>query len=228
MHAKKIALLVFALSAEEEVKNKPFLAENSLAKTLHAYTHEVATKSGLPVVCFDETKQSGTTFGSRFANAIQSVYDQGYDAVIAIGSDCPYLKVDHIITAKNALQNGSSVLGSTYDGGFYLIGLSQKQFNSKTFATLSWNTNHIYKEVREELEKENQNCIALQKLHDLDFLSELKKLPVSHIHNFKLKKAILNVLHKPSFQYIFKDLHRIAIAQAVIFNKGSPDILSFL
>jgi len=117
----KTAILIFARSIKEELKHKPFLAQNSLISELHNTTINTAKQTGLPVLICNETSQTGRNFGERYTNAIEHIFNIGYSNVITIGNDCPELKLEHIINTKKALHHQKIGIGGTYDGGFYLI-----------------------------------------------------------------------------------------------------------
>ncbi len=219
---KKTALLLFALSPKEEGRHKSFLGKTTLLYSLNAHAKSIAKESGLPFFHFDETKQIGTDFGSRFANAIQSIYDMGFDAVITMGNDSPNLSVAHIQKAVKELQCGKAVLGPSFDGGFYLMGLSKEQFNKASFLNFSWNSVTVYSELKNHLEAHGHRLTTLNMLHDIDFLSDLGKLSLNDISNPQLRRAIQALLNNGvhSFGYNFFYTHEAV--SLITFNKGSP------
>ena len=115
MLSQKTALLIFSRSIEEELRHKPFLAQKSLVNSLYKHTTDIAKQSGLDVIFYDESKQYGINFGSRFSNALENIFNSGYQNIIAIGNDCPQLKVDHILQAQKALLNNETIIGGTHD-----------------------------------------------------------------------------------------------------------------
>jgi len=221
-----IALLVFSRSAEEEIKSKPFLAQKRLAESLNSYTRNLAKSSELPVFLYDETNQIGTDFGTRFSNSLQTVFAQGYDAVITIGSDSPGLNINHIDKAKRALKNGSTVLGPSHDGGFYLLGISKENFDYRSFLAYSWNTASLCKEVINHFKFQEQNCIILQKLEDIDILYDLEKLSITQIQNIRLRNIIRAIRIKHPKTYTDALLNIFDFLPTVTFNKGSPFLIS--
>ncbi len=222
MRAKNIALLVFALSPEEEVKNKPFSAKADLAKSLNRHTHNIAINSGLPIRTFDESRQVGTDFGTRFSNAIKQVYDEGYDAVITIGNDCPQLQVNHILAAQQALANKQTVVGPTHDGGFYLLGISKDDFDYDTFLNFSWKTEKVFEEVIAGITADTEAIFRLEKLRDINYFSDLQKLSLQRIQNAQLK-GIVRSLAAGYALYFFRDTHhKLELLRSTAYNKGSP------
>lgn len=222
MPNSNIALLVFSLSTEAEMKNKPFFGQSNLAKSLSNHTKNVANQSGLPVIYFDETKQSGVTFAERFSNALQNVFDTGYDKVITIGNDCPQLDIRHILQAKEALTNGNSAIGPTFDGGFYLLGVSKDNFDYDSFLQFSWNSEVIYNEVFDSITTNYNDCLVLQKLRDIDFLEDVKKLSLRGIRDANVYRSIRSIQRSGSRNYSDNNLTKFRLSQAITFNKGSP------
>lgn len=223
MKSPKIALLIFARSIEEELKYKPFLAHKSFISLLHNNALSLAKKCSLPIIVHDESKQSGKDFGSRFTNALQKVFDDGYDSVIAIGNDCPHLNKNHITQAEKALQVNETVLGGTIDGGFYLVGISKHNFSKGAFLSFNWEKGTLFNEVFQFLSKASSKCQKLQKLRDIDALYDLKVLQINTIQSSAIRKCILLIILKKTRIFSFKKLSQLLFSSQVILNKGSPN-----
>lgn len=216
------ALLVFALSHEEEVKRKPFLNKGNLAFAFNQHSLEVAQRSGLPVFHVDETQQSGSNFAARFSNAIRSVFDAGFDKVITIGNDSPELSVAHVHRAKDLLEKGKTVLGPTNDGGFYLMGLSKADFDYETFLQFSWNTDLLFGELYKSLLTEGKSCDMLEQLHDVDHFATLANLDLQRVSNRQLRKVIQALIRMPRCAVGHAQFATFDLAYSALFNKGSP------
>ncbi|MBB6445599.1 TIGR04282 family arsenosugar biosynthesis glycosyltransferase [Bacillus benzoevorans] len=67
--------------------------------------------------------QKGEDLGERMFNAINEVLQKGYKKVVLIGSDIPDLSASDIQTSFWLLDKHDIVLGPTYDGGYYLVGM---------------------------------------------------------------------------------------------------------
>lgn len=112
--------------------------QERLLATLIGRSYRVAQRSGLPVYWLDETRQAGGGFGQRLADAYRQVFDQGYEAVIAIGNDCPDLLPGDLVAAAQQLARYPMVCGPAADGGAYLIGLRREAFDAAGLAALDW------------------------------------------------------------------------------------------
>jgi len=108
-YKKNIAVLIFALSQEEEIKRKPFLRNTSLQQDLTSHTLTEVKKTGLDYYVYDEQHQVGTSFGERFTNAITDIYNKGYEAVISVGNDTPNLTNIHVHKAGFFTRFRSSI-----------------------------------------------------------------------------------------------------------------------
>ncbi len=67
-------------------------------------------------------------------------FAQGFERVIAVGGDCPWLhEVNWTLVEKRL--SGGPVVGPTTDGqGAYLIGMRRSDFDADAFAVLPWQT----------------------------------------------------------------------------------------
>ena len=88
----KTAILVFANSPEEEMRQKPIFKATQLFTDLTYRVLHTAAKSGIAYFHIDESRQRGGDFGTRFTNAIQDIFDTGYEYLITVGNDTPGLK----------------------------------------------------------------------------------------------------------------------------------------
>ena len=66
-------------------------------------------------------RQSGKDLGKRLHNAFSRFFKIGYDAVCAIGCDCPALSADDTSYAFRLLEENDVIIGPAHDGGYYLI-----------------------------------------------------------------------------------------------------------
>ncbi|WP_299247103.1 DUF2064 domain-containing protein [uncultured Aquimarina sp.] len=223
---KNIAILVFALSQEEEIKRKPFLKNSSLQSDLTAQALSIVEKTGLDYFVYNEQQQSGTGFGERFSNAINDIYKKGYHAVITVGNDTPNLNNIHLLKAVETLQKGHSVIGPSYDGGFYLLGIHKEAFHKKEFAKFSWNTANVRKELYTYLESYNTSFSQLDFLYDLDHFSDI--INIYRTLPFLLKKlrsVLQRILRTEDRTTDATQVFLSSIFSRIYYNKGSPSLI---
>ncbi|AJR02529.1 DUF2064 domain-containing protein [Siansivirga zeaxanthinifaciens] len=225
MKESKTAILIFANSAEKEITSKSF-SSKSLFETLNKQTINIAKKTGLPYFHFSEKQQIGNSFGERFTNAIQSVFDLGFNTVITIGNDTPHLTTKHILKTVEKLQKHSIVLGPSTDGGFYLMGLKKSQFNKETFLKLPWQTSKLNRSISKLKASKKINITYLEVLTDIDTASDIKLV----LDSFKTLSKTLKTLLLQSFLSVKTIIffHFISIKNFILnlqLNKGSPAFL---
>ena len=221
----KTAILIFARSAKEEASQKSFCNGIQLFDALTVKTLATVSKSKLPYFHFTEREQHGISFGERFINAIQAVFNKGFENVITIGNDSPQLAVSHILQAEKELENGRFVLGPSVDGGFYLMGISKSQFSKQNFRNLAWQTAFLSKQIIQLVINKKINVFTLNTLFDIDSIQDVKsllayayelpqqlvKLFIRAISMKKIDDRNTPLLYSNYFSETFK-------------NKGSPSI----
>ena len=139
-------------------------------------TKKIAEQSNLDVFWYDEKKQAGATFAERFSNAFQEIFDKGYEKVISIGNDCPYLTSFIIEDAHAKILKNDVVLGPSKDGGAYLIGLDRSAFNAENFKALSWQQDALLEDFLAYSFAYEQSVECLEELADVDKLRDLLEL----------------------------------------------------
>lgn len=218
----KTAILIFANSAEKEAEKKSFLSVN-IFNELNARVKEIAKQTNLCYFHFTENEQKGVSFGERFCNAIEAIFDKGFSNIITIGNDTPHLKIHHLLDTVRQLEENNFVLGPSFDGGFYLMGLKKEYFDKEKFLKFAWQTNQLKRNVVAFITSKNVNISFLPILLDLDSKKDLKSI----IHSFKsLSNNIFNLLlSQLLFEINVIDTLFLVKKDCIIsenFNKGSP------
>jgi len=168
MDNQTTALLLFSRNAPAESDHKELLSDPEKNLRLHQklidHAEGIAGTLRIPFFHFDETKQQGETFGHRFSNAVESVFNSGHSRVIVIGSDCPDINVLDISCAVKMLGEREMVVGPDQHGGAYLIGLSRKAFNKGSLERLPWQTPQLFTALCSSF----TSCGLLQKKNDIN------------------------------------------------------------
>lgn len=76
---------------------------------------------------FDYRAQGDGDLGRRMLAALERAFADGADRVILIGVDCPGVTEAVIGEAFNRLDQADVVIGPSFDGGYYLIGMKKPQ-----------------------------------------------------------------------------------------------------
>ena len=115
--------------------------------------------------------------GHRMAAAFRTARDHGASRAVLIGSDCPSIDAQLITTAFEKLGKSDLVLGPTFDGGYYLIGMhyavADKKINS-LFENISWGTPDVYSQTMARAEKADISFYSLTQHHDIDRPEDLE------------------------------------------------------
>lgn len=118
--------------------------------------------------------QAGDDLGARMHQAFRSLFDQGYEQVLLIGTDVPTLPLDRFRQALALLENHDLVLGPAFDGGYYLIGL--KRPAPELFADIPWSTDQVLKLTQEKAVTLGLTTALLEPWRDVDTLADLQAL----------------------------------------------------
>lgn len=176
------AILLFVRTQLEEVRSKKWFSgagyqnDLKLAAFLNRQVLSVAKASGLPTFIISGKDQLGDHFAERFTNAIQSIFEKGFQQVIALGNDCLNLQVSHLLQAEAKLQHAPLVIGPAADGGAYLIGLSKELFDPLVFQCLPWQQSDLMAGLRKMALQQSADILLLEEESDADSYHDLKKV----------------------------------------------------
>jgi uncharacterized protein len=128
---------------------------------------------------FKKEVQTGSDLGERMLNAFNLVLKKHNFACI-IGSDCPTLSVEILQNSFEKLTHFDTVLGPSTDGGYYLLGIKNKEkstrndgFNLKKalkclFYDMVWSTSDVLQNTLKRIKQNNQTVFLLPELTDID------------------------------------------------------------
>ncbi len=120
--------------------------------------------------------QEGNDLGNRMQRALEKLLEiESVDRAILIGADIPGISGTIISQAATLLDDNDLVIGPTFDGGYYLIGI-RKMYRS-LFNNIRWGTEEVLARTLEEAKANRLKVGQLEKLHDVDELSDLKYFP---------------------------------------------------
>ena len=115
-------------------------------------------------------------------NAFQWAFKQGYEKVLIIGSDLLTLDENTLLKAQRTLVQSDFVIGTAYDGGYYLLGM--KEPTTALFENKNWSTDTVLKETL--LDIKDKSVVLLDKKNDIDTLEDLKN--TTELYNaYKIK-----------------------------------------
>jgi uncharacterized protein len=122
--------------------------------------------------------QKGKNLGERMKNAFKQSFAEGAKRVVIMGTDSPTLPISYIQKAFDVLKKIPIVLGPTFDGGYYLVGLSKR--NDDIFDGIGWSTSRVFGQTLSRIKSMNAQVYVLPPWYDVDTSEDLEFLK-SHL-----------------------------------------------
>ena len=113
--------------------------------------------------------QSEGELGDRLNEGFKTAFDQGYQKVTAIGTDCIDLSKDTFQRTWSELESHDAVFGPTDDGGYYLIGL--RKLDGRIFQ-VPWSQENTLSESLRRCEECQFSVALLEQKSDIDTSTE--------------------------------------------------------
>ena len=124
------------------------------------------------VACIEER---GADLGHSMHLAFLTLFGEGAAHAVVIGSDLPTLPASLLEGAFDALESGSDVvIGPSFDGGYYLIGLRQPQ--PALFESMVWSTDQVLNQTLARARAAGLKVEILSEWYDVDDVADLKWL----------------------------------------------------
>ncbi len=111
--------------------------------------------------------------GARMKHALETLL-QRYQYAALIGADIPDTSAGHINDALAALKEHDVVLGPTFDGGYYLIGVAKAHI--ELFSGIPWSAEDTFAKTIAACESAGLSYHLLETLGDLDVLSDFERI----------------------------------------------------
>ncbi|WP_439487333.1 TIGR04282 family arsenosugar biosynthesis glycosyltransferase [Algoriphagus sp.] len=114
--------------------------------------------------------QSGSSLGDKMSHAFQELFEEGFDRLLIIGTDCAELTPELINTAFEKLEESDVVIGPALDGGYYLLGM--RKFIPGVFQGIPWSTDQVAKLTIDYLSLTGYSYSQLTPLSDVDVIKD--------------------------------------------------------
>lgn len=111
-------------------------------------------------------EQSQGDLGKKMKDAFREEFDESFNKILIIGTDCPYLTERIFEDAYHALENSDIVIGPAKDGGYYLLGM--KDLKASLFEGIPWSTELVFNLTIEKIKELNLTFSVLPELNDID------------------------------------------------------------
>ena len=132
----------------------------------------------------DLMPQTGITLGDKLSNAFNHSFSEGYLNTVVIGSDCIEITQNDIKKAFKYLSSGyKTVIGPTNDGGYYLIGLTGKNY-PELFENIEWSTNRVFSQTQDIINQTKIRSRVLNYYNDIDEISDINSNVIKIIKNY--------------------------------------------
>jgi rSAM/selenodomain-associated transferase 1 len=118
--------------------------------------------------------QEGSDLGESISRVTEALFARGTEKILIVGSDIPQLDPLVFRAALKLLSKKQVVLGPTFDGGYYLVGLNAPV--PEIFNGISWGSPSVYKETCGILETRGVDWQELELTYDIDSPDDLEQL----------------------------------------------------
>jgi rSAM/selenodomain-associated transferase 1 len=119
--------------------------------------------------------QKGNDLGERMKNAFMDSFSEGFSEVVLIGSDIPDLTIE-VIHEAFAFDLYDASIGPASDGGYYLIGFTNKTFLPEIFKGIEWGTDTVLKQTMKLFKSHKHTVRVLPVWHDVDRPEDVQAL----------------------------------------------------
>lgn len=181
------------------VKRIQLVSKDIKVDKLVLYSDVIPNEDGFSDEIYKKGLQEGIDIGQKMNLAFENAFKDGYKNVVLIGSDIINLSEDLLITAFDLLQNNDLVFGPAHDGGYYLIGMTEK--HPDLFVGIPWSTANVLKETLKKCEQENLETQHLKTLSDFDVIDDARYL----------KDVDFLLLEKELKGFIKKEFKKLAV-----------------
>ena len=117
-----------------------------------------------------QTQVNGN-LGKRLETIFRDQFKKGFKKVIIVATDAPDIAVSDLEEAFNALKEADLVIGPSFDGGYYLIGM--KELHPSLFDGITWSTNVVYDQTLSIAAESELRVHNLRTLDDIDTEDDL-------------------------------------------------------
>jgi len=112
--------------------------------------------------------------GARLDRFFRDAFADGAKRVVAIGSDSPTLPLFLVVEAFERLADHDCVIGPATDGGYYLIGQSERP--RALFDHIDWSRPTVLRQTIARMQSESVRPALLLPWYDVDTLDDLELL----------------------------------------------------
>ncbi len=158
-------------------------------------THAVSSYQAWLGDSWDFQPQATGSLGDRLASAVAAAFDDGFERVMLLGSDCVGMDEEFIQQAFAGLDGHDVVIGPSEDGGYYLLAIDQPR--PWLFEDMPWSSADVLTTTLDRIENRDLKAFLLEEKIDIDTLDDLVKFrEQASEHHFLSKKIDQLVLER--------------------------------
>ena len=146
--------------------------------------------------------QGDGNLGDRLEHILKQAIS-AYGVGIALGADIPGLPYHCLANARSALMEADAVIGPTYDGGFYLLGLNRCP--DGLLDDIPWSHPDTYAATLEKLKAHKMEVVVLPYHWDIDYPEDWKALWDRKAAGNLPEGATSSIMDDLGRDYIFED-----------------------
>lgn len=118
--------------------------------------------------------QSSGDLGLKMGDAFKDQFEDGFDQLLIIGTDCAEITQEILEEAFDKLKTSEVVIGPAKDGGYYLLGMNR--FISGLFYDIPWSSAEVFNQTSDYLSTHQIPFDLLPTLSDVDYLEDWMKV----------------------------------------------------
>ena len=165
-------------------------------------------------------RQSSGDLGERMQAAFLEAFHGGCRRVVLLGTDIPELRTDHLEQAFEALTGHDLVLGTSTDGGYWLIGLNH---SVDLFQGIKWGTEKALDQTVALAKGQGLKIHMLDPLTDIDTVENLKQLPPELASKGPYMSVIIPTMNEAANVEKTITIARDDDAEIIVVDGGSID-----
>lgn len=107
--------------------------------------------------------------GDRLKAAFKEAFDAGAQRVVVIGSDCPELTEEHLVSLFGSLRKNNLTICPAQDGGYVALGMTS--FLPALFEGIDWSSEYVFEQTLERFRQQTGSLLrvsVVKSLRDLD------------------------------------------------------------
>ncbi len=139
---------------------------------------------------YDVWLQPQGDLGKKLKYAFLRAFENGFQTVLAVGTDCPDLTAEKIQDAIEQLMHADVVIIPSVDGGYVLIGARSMQ--TCLFENIAWSSNLVLEQTVRHAHENDLSIAQLRPEIDVDTLDDLKKVACKAMPTVSIIIPVLN------------------------------------